>query len=134
MIPSNFIQQSKLPLTPNGKIDRKALPAPEAFIVSTDIELPQTTTEVLLAAIWSKLLKYEGISRQDNFFYLGGHSLLATQLISRIREQFQIELSVSKLFEYPILKELAGYLDTCLWVNAPEDSQPLDLDEEEIEL
>jgi cyclopropane fatty-acyl-phospholipid synthase-like methyltransferase/acyl carrier protein len=134
MIPSHFIQQSKLPLTPNGKIDRKALPAPEAFIVSTDIELPQTTTEVLLAAIWSKLLKYEGISRQDNFFYLGGHSLLATQLISRIREQFQIELSVSKLFEYPILKELTGYLDTCLWVNAPEDSQPLDLDEEEIEL
>jgi len=134
MIPSHFIQQSKLPLTPNGKIDRKALPAPEAFIVSTDIELPQTNTEVILSAIWSKLLKYEGISRQDNFFYLGGHSLLATQLISRIREQFQIELSVSKLFEYPILKELASYLDTCLWVNASEDSQPLDLDEEEIEL
>jgi ubiquinone/menaquinone biosynthesis C-methylase UbiE/acyl carrier protein len=132
MIPSHFIQQSKLPLTPNGKIDRKALPAPETFIVSTDIELPQTTTELTLSAIWSKLLKYEGISRQDNFFYLGGHSLLATQLISRIREQFQIELSVSKLFEYPILKELANYLDTCLWVNASEDSQPLD--EEEIEL
>ncbi|MBE8994143.1 non-ribosomal peptide synthetase [Microcystis aeruginosa] len=134
MIPSHFIQQSKLPLTPNGKIDRKALPAPEAFIVSTDIELPQTTTEVILSAIWSKLLKYEGISRQDNFFYLGGHSLLATQLISRIREQLNIKLSVSKLFEYPVLKELASYLDTCLWVNAPEDSQSLDLDEEEIEL
>ncbi|MFM7793239.1 MAG: phosphopantetheine-binding protein, partial [Microcystis panniformis] len=87
-----------------------------------------------LSAIWSKLLKYEGISRQDNFFYLGGHSLLATQLISRIREQLNIKLSVSKLFEYPVLKELASYLDTCLWVNAPEDSQSLDLDEEEIEL
>ena len=132
MIPSHFIQQSKFPLTPNGKIDRKALSAPETFIVSTEIESPQTTTELTLSAIWSKLLKYEGISRQDNFFYLGGHSLLATQLISRIREQFQIELSVSKLFEYPILKELANYLDTCLWVNASEDSQPLD--EEEIEL
>ncbi|MDJ0728708.1 MAG: amino acid adenylation domain-containing protein [Crocosphaera sp.] len=132
MIPHHFIQLEKLPLTPNGKIDRKALPSPETFTVSTNIELPQTSTEQLLATMWSKLLKYDGISRNSHFFNLGGHSLLATKLIGRIRDEFKVELSVSKLFEYPILQELANYVDTCLWVNSPEDSQPLNLDEEEI--
>jgi hypothetical protein len=65
---------------------------------------------------------------------LGGHSLLATQLIARIRDQLKVELPLSKVFEYPILKELANYLDTYLWINSSDDSQPLDLDEEEIEL
>ena len=134
MIPSYFVPLEKLPLTPNGKIDRKALPAPDTPVLSTDIELPETPTEELLAQIWAKLLKYEGISRQDNFFNLGGHSLLATQLIARIREQFQVELSVGKIFEYPTLKELANFLDTYLWVNSAEDSQPLNSDEEEIEI
>ena len=134
MIPSHFVQLEKLPLTPNGKIDRKALPAPEIFRVSTNIEFPATPTEELLAQVWSKLLKYEGISRQDNFFNLGGHSLLATQLIARIRDQFKVELPVSKVFEYPILQELGNYLDTCLWVNSSEDSQPLNSDEEEFEI
>ena len=87
-----------------------------------------------MAGLWTKLLKYEVISRQDNFFNLGGHSLLATQLIARIRDQLKVELSLSKVFEYPILKELANYLDTYLWINSSDDSQPLDLDEEEIEL
>ncbi|GCE60718.1 non-ribosomal peptide synthetase [Microcystis aeruginosa] len=132
MIPSHFVQLEKLPLTPNGKIDRKVLPDPNTPILLTDIELPENPTEELLAGLWAKLLKYEVISRQDNFFNLGGHSLLATQLIARIRDQLKIELPLSKVFEYPILKELANYLDTCLWVNASEDSQPLD--EEEIEL
>ena len=134
MIPSHFVPLEKLPLTPNGKIDRKALPAPNQPVLSTDIELPETPTEELLAQIWAKLLKYEGISRQDNFFNLGGHSLLATQLIARIREQFQVELSVSKVFEYPTLQELANCLDTYLWVNSAEDDQPLNSDEEEIEI
>ena len=134
MIPSHFVQLEKLPLTPNGKIDRKVLPDPNTPILLTDIELPENPTEELLAGLWAKLLKYEVISRQDNFFNLGGHSLLATQLIARIRDQLKVELPLSKVFEYPILKELANYLDTCLWVNASEDSQPLDLNEEEIEL
>jgi len=132
MIPSHFVQLEKLPLTPNGKIDRKALPDPNTPILLTDIELPENPTEELLAGLWAKLLKYEVISRQDNFFNLGGHSLLATQLVARIRDQLKVELPLSKVFEYPILKELANYLDTYLWINSSDDSQPLD--EEEIEL
>ncbi|MGA9377801.1 MAG: phosphopantetheine-binding protein, partial [Phormidium sp.] len=135
MIPSHFIALEKLPLTPNGKIDRKALPAPGTTFNVTDIELPVTLTEKLLAQIWAKVLKYELIARKDNFFKLGGHSLLATQLCSRIRDQFKVEIPLQKVFESPNLNELANYIDTCLWINSSSaDMQPLNSDEEEIEL
>ncbi|WP_341528317.1 amino acid adenylation domain-containing protein [Nostoc sp. UHCC 0302] len=135
MIPSHFIVLEKLPLTPNGKVDRKALPAPNATVLSTDIELPVTSTEKSLAELWAKLLKYNAISRHDNFFNLGGHSLLATQLCYRIRDTFKVELPLRQVFESPILSELANYIDTCIWVNSSSaDMQPLNSDEEEIEL
>ncbi len=135
MIPSHFIGLEKLPLTPNGKIDRQALPAPNATISSTDIELPVTSTEKMLAQIWAKLLKYAAIARTDNFFKLGGHSLLATQLIARIRDNFKIELPLRQVFESPTLDRLATYLDTCIWINSTTaDLQPLNSEEEEFEL
>ncbi|MDF5723371.1 MAG: amino acid adenylation domain-containing protein [Rhizonema sp. PD37] len=141
MIPHHFIVLKQLPLTPNGKVDRLALKAVNTAVSSTDIELPVTSTEKLLAQIWGKLLKYEAmptlgvaISRQDNFFNLGGHSLLATQLCVRIRDQFKVELPLRKIFEFPTLSELANYLDTCIWVNSTGGNmQPLNSDEEEIE-
>ncbi|MBR8833343.1 MAG: amino acid adenylation domain-containing protein [Stigonema ocellatum SAG 48.90 = DSM 106950] len=135
MIPSHFTVLEKLPLTPNGKIDRKALPATETPVSSTDIELPVTATEKLLAELWGKLLKYRAIARHDNFFNLGGHSLLATQLIARIRNTFKVELPLRKVFEFPTLSELANYLDICIWANfSTADIHPLTSDEEEIEL
>ncbi|TAE53785.1 MAG: amino acid adenylation domain-containing protein, partial [Nostocales cyanobacterium] len=134
MIPSHFVVLEKLPLTPNGKIDRKALPAPNAIITKNNIELPVTKTEKFLAQIWVKLLKYEAISRQDNFFNLGGHSLLATQLCYLIRDQFKVDIPLSKIFDLPILCDLAKYIDSCIWVNYNTlEIEPLSADEEEIE-
>jgi amino acid adenylation domain-containing protein len=135
MIPSHFVVLDKLPLTHNGKVDRKALPAPDPKVAVTDIELPVTETEKLLAQLWAKLLKYEAIARQDNFFNLGGHSLLATQLCYRIRDTFKVELPLRQVFESPTLIDLANYIDSCIWVNSTTaDIQPLNSDEEEIEL
>jgi amino acid adenylation domain-containing protein len=116
MIPAAFILLEKLPLTPNGKIDRQALPTPD-FSQSDHSEnevAPRSATEISLATIWSQVIKREFISIQSNFFELGGHSLLATQVISRIRETFQVNLPLAYLFDNPTIANLAKQIDTLL--------------------
>ena len=47
----------------------------------------------------------------DHFFELGGHSLTATRTATRLRKQFEIELELRELFEYPVLADLANHID-----------------------
>ncbi len=110
MIPSAFVFLSALPLTPNGKVDRRALPAPNG----TRLELvvaPRTPVERQIAAIWTEVLKLEGVGIDDNFFDLGGHSLLAIRVISRVREVFQMEVPLRSLFEMPTVAGLADVIN-----------------------
>jgi len=113
MIPSAFVLLEELPLTPNGKVDRRALPAPDKSRPVLDVELvtPRTPTEAILAGIWAEVLSLNEIGVLDNFFMLGGDSIQATQLISRVRDTFQIELSLHRLFEAPTVAELSETLD-----------------------
>jgi amino acid adenylation domain-containing protein len=109
MLPSAFVLLDALPRTPNGKLDRAALPPPDVARPLTDDSFvaPRSPTEALLAQIWADLLRLDRVGVDDNFFALGGHSLLATQLIARLRETFQIELAVHRLFAAPTLGALA---------------------------
>ena len=116
MVPSAFVFLDALPLTPNGKVDRAALPAPasarpeleEAFAPA------RTPTEEVLAGLWAELLGVEQIGIHDNFFDVGGHSLLATQVISRVRQLFQVEIPLRQLFEQPTVAALAQSVDVAL--------------------
>jgi amino acid adenylation domain-containing protein len=113
MIPSSFTILDKLPLTPNGKVDRKNLQesdigyrGPEESYIA-----PRTPEEELLSVIWASVLGVERVSLYDNFFDLGGHSLIATQLVSRIRESFDVEMPLRTVFERDVLKDQAEWLD-----------------------
>jgi acyl carrier protein len=106
MVPQALLLVAKLPLNPNGKIDRQALPEPEQVEAKAYLA-PQTPTEKVVAGIWTEVLRRDRISTHDNFFDLGGHSLMATQIVSRIREKFQVELAMRILFEQPTICGLA---------------------------
>lgn len=63
--------------------------------------------EQAIAAIWEELLGASRIGRDDNFFELGGHSLLAVQLLSRISEQFGVDIGLATIFQTPDLRQLS---------------------------
>ncbi|PBP78634.1 non-ribosomal peptide synthetase, partial [Pseudomonas syringae] len=108
MIPSAFVTLARFPLTPNGKLDRRALPAPEDdAYASRDYEAPAGEVEHALAQIWQALLGLERVGRHDHFFELGGHSLLAVQLVSRLRQRFEVEVALRDVFAEPTLQGLA---------------------------
>jgi hypothetical protein len=47
----------------------------------------------------------------DNFFLLGGHSLLGTQLLTRISENFGVELSLLTIFDHPTLAGMSEEIE-----------------------
>ena len=101
MIPNVFVTLDQLPLTPNGKIDRKALPEPnmDRLELSGEYVPARTPIEEQLVQLWQDILHIEQAGIHDDFFSLGGHSLLTTQLVSRIRQCFEVELPLRSLFE-----------------------------------
>ncbi|HEY0022717.1 MAG TPA: non-ribosomal peptide synthase/polyketide synthase [Longimicrobium sp.] len=111
MVPAAYVHLEMLPLTPNGKLDRKALPSPdgEAF-VRHGHEAPVGAVEQALAEIWSEVLGVDRVGRHDDFFELGGHSLLALQMASHVQQVLDVEVEPGKVFECPVLKDLAEVL------------------------
>ena len=92
--------------------------------------------EQFLAENWQELLGIEGVGINDNFFELGGNSLPATQLISRVRDTFQIKLPLESIFEFPTIAGMAVCMETIRWVtqDSPVSSEGETLDRDEGEL
>ncbi|MEV8516354.1 amino acid adenylation domain-containing protein [Dactylosporangium sp. NPDC051484] len=112
MIPAALVMLGALPLTPTGKLDHARLPDPEPQ-PGTEYVAPDTDKQRRLAEIWQSLLGLDAarVGTQDSFFALGGNSLQVTQLISRIRDTFQVTLEPRQLFTHPLLGQLAGQIE-----------------------
>ena len=125
MVPSTFVFLDKLPLNANGKIDRQALAALpiEAPAPSQRSGAPRTETEKTVAAIWAELLRVEHVGVDDDVFDLGAQSLMAMKALARIRDAFQVNLSLRNLFEHPTVAGLAGAIDGLAWVARPKAAQ-----------
>ena len=106
MVPAAVTLLPEIPVLASGKLDRAALPAPIHAEAGARVA-PRTPVEQLLAGIWSEVLGVEKVGAFDSFFELGGHSLTATRVVSRIREELQIDLELRSLFEAPTVAALA---------------------------
>lgn len=116
MLPTAFVVLTSLPLTANGKVDRRALPAPDqvASAADRDASGPRTEVEATLAEVWGQILGLETVGIYENFFDLGGHSLLATQIVTRVREIFEIDLPLAALFRGATVADLAAVIEEIL--------------------
>ncbi len=125
MIPNAFVLLGTLTLTANGKVDRRALPAPDFDSERLgNYVAPQTPMEEKLVTIWEQVLKVEQVGINDNFFELGGHSLLVTQLVSRIRDTFNIEIPLRDLFIAPTVTQLAESIEQSQQQNSKPTTIP----------
>lgn len=86
---------------------------------------PTNEIESRIATLYQELLGIEQVGIYDNFFELGGHSLLGIQLISQLRSDFEVEMSLRSLFEAPTVSELALVIEEMLIAELeelPEDA------------
>jgi amino acid adenylation domain-containing protein len=97
-----------MPLSATGKVNRLALPPPADAVGRAAARVaPRNQVEESLAELWKSVLEVPEAGIHDHFFEQGGHSLLATQLVSRIRELFEVDVSLPALFARPTIAALA---------------------------
>lgn len=139
VIPQVFVPVEAMPRTISGKIDRRALPAPVLTQARSAREYvaPSTSTQEALTRIWAELLPVEKIGIRHEFFEVGGHSLLVMRLLSRITEEFGVEVRLQEFIGAPTIEALADRVETAILADSAEFDDLLesvaDLDEEEAE-
>ncbi|GKZ86228.1 nonribosomal peptide synthase [Aspergillus niger] len=126
MIPDVFLPVSHIPLTRTGKVDRRLLMRLGSQLSRSELECyrgrkppslhrqyPETEMQRILQALYAQTLSIdpEDVSMHDHFFYLGGDSISAMRLVATARAR-GLDLSVSRIFQHPILCDLASLTGT----------------------
>ena len=118
LIPSRVRVITEFPRNTNCKIDRERLireTIPATSVASSPAAQPRNEVEQVLLNAWAAVLEKETLGIHDNFFELGGHSLLVTAVVSRIRDDLQIDLPLASLFSHPTIASLGELI-----LNDPE--------------
>jgi FkbH-like protein len=102
---------------------------------------PTNEIEKEIVRIWEDVLSINKIGIMDNFFELGGESIKAIQILSRMREVFQVELPITILFQGSItVIDMAEAVELALLSSVDDDLLAKELaaienlSDEEIEL
>lgn len=112
MVPSAMVVLDALPLTPNGKIDRRMLPIPARRGGGDGgaRQAPRDEAERIIVDVWRDVLELDRIGIHDNFFDIGGHSMLLVHAHTRLQKEFEKEISIIDMFQYPTVASLAEYV------------------------
>lgn len=112
MVPSSFMIMKEFPRTNNGKINRKALTFNISNIPEEGIEeiAELSEFEKSLVKIWLEVLKLRNIKTNQSFFDIGGNSLLAIQVLARIKEDLNLNISFKTFLQNPTISKLSSQL------------------------
>ena len=104
MVPNFYMRLESFPLTINGKLDRKALP--KMKISKKEYVAPTTASQKMISQIWQEALQQDLIGIEDNFFEQGGSSITAMTVAFLLSKQFNKNIHLKEIFEYPTIKQL----------------------------
>ena len=137
MLPAAYVFLDEFPRTPSDKVDRARLPAPCAadFAARSQKQEAQTSLEAEICALWREVLRLPDVGRTDNFFNLGGNSLKSVSVLSKIKQTFGVEVSVSDFFLAPTVAGLAAAVERALeqYVSSLSEAEAAQLLGEEAE-
>ncbi|SDI53508.1 type I polyketide synthase [Winogradskyella thalassocola] len=113
MLPAYYIWVTDFAKTSSGKINKKLLPLPEYNRPSTAPLFKKPVTEIQknITKVWADLLRIPEIGILDNFFEMGGTSLLAQKTVATLRQNYNYEIPIIKLYQHPTISELSNYLE-----------------------
>jgi len=128
-VPGRVVIVDAIPRSATGKVERMTLAATLGLTASGragagergDFAGARTSTEALVARIWSQVLGLGQVSVDDSFFALGGDSIRATLIVSRLRDALHVEISLRSFFEAPTI---AGLAETIEAARAAAELQP----------
>ena len=114
-VPKRILILDEIPKGPTGKLQRIGLAEklgitgdePETAGTEVAFIAPRDPVENALADIWCEVLNLPRIGVLHKFLEVGGDSLLALQLVSRIREIYEIQINLLDFFEAPTIAEQA---------------------------
>jgi acyl carrier protein len=114
-VPATVVFLDEIPKGPTGNLQRiglaerlglsRADPSPP---IHREYVAPRTPVEELLAGLWAQVLKVERVGIAERFLDLGGDSMLATLLVSRMRQDLGLEISLRSLFDAPTVADQAA--------------------------
>jgi len=114
MIPAYFVEMAAIPLDANGKVHRKALPDPHQHQAGTTVEPGGTLTgssrEIVIAKFWEEVLGIGSIGLDDNYFERGGNSLNIIRLNHRLKQAFEVDIPLARMFRYTTIRSQAEYI------------------------
>lgn len=128
MVPGAYIPLDSLPMTATGKTDRRQLREMGAAMTLEQLAAlnparsrnghrtaPTSKAERQLQELWAGVLciRPESIAAEDSFLRIGGDSVAAMRLVSMAR-QSGLTLSISDIFRFPRLRDLATILHPAL--------------------
>jgi amino acid adenylation domain-containing protein len=112
MIPVQLIEMESFPLTSSGKINKKALPEPDASVLTgNEFIAPVTDAEIKIAEIWKEVLNIERVGINDNFFELGGDSIKVIRVVNKLRKEFKKEIKVFDIYDSGTLSGLIPIIE-----------------------
>lgn len=112
-VPDRIVFVAEIPKGATGKLQRIGL-AEKLGLSIANLPLktqayvaPRSSIESRIAEIWEVVLAIAPISIHDHFLDLRGDSIRAIQIITRIRQEFNIEISQQILLTQPTIAEMA---------------------------
>ncbi|NDR59014.1 condensation domain-containing protein [Aliiruegeria sabulilitoris] len=119
--PEGISVLADFPRTSRGDINRSLLRMPKAGARrpergpedSPPVKIDPTVRERLRAHM-REVLSVSDVPPDATFFDLGGHSLLAVRLLTRIRQEWGLELGIATIYEHATLPALAEVVSEAL--------------------